>query len=262
MRVPIKYPRKPVPDIKNPYGYIYIIRNNLNDKPYIGQKSSPVVVDSYWGSSEHLKEDIKTLGADNFTREVIDWASSKEELNEKEIFWIDLLGTFHGYGYNLSRGGDGLGSGKDHPCFGKHTLVGEKNPWYGIGLTFTPEIKKKMSDKAKMRTGKKNSFYGKHHTQEWKEKYRNGGNNPVAKSCFMYSESGEFIKKYDFVKSTEEDGHRAGTVSDRCRLKCKGKITTQRIPYHGYLWSYLPPVGGYIPDITLEPDYKPSTNNI
>lgn len=54
MRQPFKYPRKPIPDIENPYGYIYIIRNLLTLKPYIGQKCSPVVVESYWGSSEIL----------------------------------------------------------------------------------------------------------------------------------------------------------------------------------------------------------------
>ena len=43
---------------------------------------------------------------------------------------------------------------------------GEKNHWYGKKLP--GEVCKKISEKAKKRTGDKNPFYGKHHTEETK----------------------------------------------------------------------------------------------
>lgn len=59
----------------------------------------------------------------------------------------------------------------------KGRLVGEKNPMYGInvyeklekekGTEYVKSIKKKISESTK---GEKNGFYGKHHTEETKEK--------------------------------------------------------------------------------------------
>lgn len=40
---------------------------------------------------------------------------------------------------------DGLGSGKDHPCYVHYYNLGELNPFYGKGIEMTPEIKTKMS---------------------------------------------------------------------------------------------------------------------
>lgn len=46
----------------------------------------------------------------------------------------------------------------------REAVLGEKNGFYG--KHHTEETKKKMSEKAKLRTGERNSFYGKHHTEE------------------------------------------------------------------------------------------------
>lgn len=234
MRQPFKYPRKPIPDIENPYGYIYIIRNLLTLKPYIGQKCSPVVVESYWGSSETLNDDIKKLGIKNFSREILDWAASKEELNKKEIYWIENINTFHGFGYNKSCGGDGLGSGKDHPCYGHHYNLGELNPFYGKGIEMTSEVKTKMSIAKQNCFGEKNNFYGHKHTDEWKQKYRNGENNPRSKSVYQYTLDYKLVKTYPYLKAVKFDGFNPDSVSKRCLGKTKSK------DYKGFYWSYTP----------------------
>ena len=73
-------------DIGDYYGFVYCITNTTNGKQYIGrkyftQKRKPkggkrkVTSESdwkkYYGSSDELKQDIKTLGRDYFKREIL-----------------------------------------------------------------------------------------------------------------------------------------------------------------------------------------------
>lgn len=55
---------------------------------------------------------------------------SNEELNDLEIQTIKLFDTFHRKDtFNYTEGGDGFGSGENHPMYGR---TGENNPMYGI----------------------------------------------------------------------------------------------------------------------------------
>ena len=94
------------------YGYIYRITNTINNKVYIGQtKREPKLrFDEYRRGShnEHLNSSFATYGFDKFKFEVIDTASSPEELNSKEIYYISYYNsTNSSKGYNLSEGGSG-----------------------------------------------------------------------------------------------------------------------------------------------------------
>lgn len=99
------------------YGYIYLITNTSNNKMYVGQTIRSVSkrfeehckADSYIGSA------IRKYGKDKFTLNIIDYATNEQELNEKEINWIDELGTFGIFGYNLTTGGDGKTKNKKIP---------------------------------------------------------------------------------------------------------------------------------------------------
>ena len=78
---------------------IYKVKNKINGKTYIGQTIQ--VLGKRIG--QHLKESkndknnkpflnaIKKYGIENFDWEIIDEASSLDELDEKEIYWIKQL---------------------------------------------------------------------------------------------------------------------------------------------------------------------------
>ena len=90
---------------ENPFGFIYIITNNINGRQYIGKKQCVSRVKrkplkgktrnridhkesdwkTYTGSSKELNEDIAKYGKENFTFEILEWCGSKWELGYKEI---------------------------------------------------------------------------------------------------------------------------------------------------------------------------------
>jgi group I intron endonuclease len=93
---------------------IYKSTNKIDKKIYIGQTTQ----DLDKRIKNHLKESknnikrpflmsLKKYGLDNFIFEVIDSASNLEELNEKEIFWINFYNSVSPNGYNLTGGGQG-----------------------------------------------------------------------------------------------------------------------------------------------------------
>lgn len=91
------------------YGYIYKTINLINNKFYIGQKKSNTFLqEKYLGSGIRLKSAIQHYGKENFKVILIDIAETKEELDQKEIFWITFLNANDlDTAYNLAKGGDG-----------------------------------------------------------------------------------------------------------------------------------------------------------
>ena len=88
------------------YGYVYITTNLINNKFYIGQHKSETFDESYKGSGKYFRNALKKYGWDNFTCEVIEWCSTAEELDEKEIFYIEKYCSNTKNHYNLARGGN------------------------------------------------------------------------------------------------------------------------------------------------------------
>ena len=96
-------------DIGDYYGFVYSITNTNNRKSYIGrkyfvQKRKPkggkrkVTSESdwkrYYGSSDELKRDIKTLGRDSFKREILSLHTTLGKVNyeeTKQLFLHNVL---------------------------------------------------------------------------------------------------------------------------------------------------------------------------
>lgn len=89
---------------------IYKITNKINNKCYIGQS---INIERRW--KEHLNDDIKLdraigkafkkYGINNFTFEIIE-ICLEEQLDEKEIYWINYYNSYNN-GYNMTLGGGG-----------------------------------------------------------------------------------------------------------------------------------------------------------
>lgn len=89
--------------IRVKYMIIYKITNKQTDKIYIGQTHRDI--NKYWGSGHYIENAIKKYGTDAFTKEILCYCSSQEELNEKEIFYINEFNCIWPNGYNLRDGG-------------------------------------------------------------------------------------------------------------------------------------------------------------
>lgn len=146
-----------------------MIINNINGKIYIGQKKSPTLVEKYWGSGNLIKRAIEKYGIENFSREILRWCSTKEELNEWEVHYISV---FHSQdsdvGYNLSPGGTSINSGV-HFSEEHKRKIGAANK----GRKASDELRNRLSEVHKgLQAGEKHPLYGKHHSESTRKLIR------------------------------------------------------------------------------------------
>lgn len=89
------------------YGYIYKTTNLINGKIYIGQhKAKKFDGKNYLGSGQIFMRALEKYGKDNFVVELLCICNTKEELNEKEIYYINLYNSKdEAVGYNILPGG-------------------------------------------------------------------------------------------------------------------------------------------------------------
>lgn len=129
---------------------IYKITNKINNNAYIGLS---INIEKRWkahierSKNEFNKEYNKVLykafrkyGIENFSFEILE-KCSKEELKEKEIYWIEYYNTYK-KGYNATPGGDLVDiAGEKHP---RHKLteqdVIEIRKWWASKTISTREM--------------------------------------------------------------------------------------------------------------------------
>ena len=95
------------------YGVIYLITCKVNGKQYVGQtvQKDPLrYIQGHFNAAQNGKKKllyraIRKHGADNFTLEIIWWASDRTSLDISEDSFIELFETMAPNGYNLRGGG-------------------------------------------------------------------------------------------------------------------------------------------------------------
>lgn len=97
----------------NIYGFIYIIKNDLNNKVYIGKTTTTIekrfIRHCKDGKNESNKLSIdyaiNKYGKEHFTIKEIE-KSGLSYLSDREIYWIKYYDSYRN-GYNLTLGGEG-----------------------------------------------------------------------------------------------------------------------------------------------------------
>ena len=165
---------------KNKKSGIYCIENIVTNKKYIGQS---VDIDTRWKKhkyelnrdnhkNKYLQSAWNKYGEDKFKFYILELCS-EEELDEKEIYWIEHYNTVdRELGYNLKTGGSGGCKFTDE--------VREHLSQVHKEICKDPEERKRMKqmiddlwaneEYRKSRSGENHPLYGKHHSEETKKK--------------------------------------------------------------------------------------------
>lgn len=153
-------------------GFIYETTYTKTGQRYIGQTTKTGKdFEKYYGSGLLVQRIYKKYGDEFFIKRVLCECSSKNELNEKEIFYIDKYKPE----LNISYGGTGgnLGEKVNRILRENHADFSmEKHPSWGKKRS--EETKKKMKDAWNNRE--------RNHTEEWKKEHSKrmkGENNPM-----------------------------------------------------------------------------------
>lgn len=91
---------------------VYLLLNQVNQKGYVGQHLGNFV-SGRWntklaGGNAHFTKAVKKYGWASFSREILNYCCSKEEMNNLEKLWIATLRTYDSeFGYNKTMGADG-----------------------------------------------------------------------------------------------------------------------------------------------------------
>ena len=187
---------------------IYAHINKVNQKIYIGQTCCKYINfrwrnDEGYKQSPHFYNAIKKYGWSNFEHIILfDNITNYEiaDIIEQELI-RKYKTTQSQYGYNLSSGGSfGRTLSEETKQKIRLSKLGERNPNYN--KKFSPEMLHKLSCGHKnikqspewiakrVCYGERNGMYGKHLSDETKNKISNkirGGKNISAKKCYLFS---------------------------------------------------------------------------
>lgn len=216
-------------------GYIYVTKNLVNGKSYIGKhEATQFEPDRYIGSGLLLKRAIDCYGIENFTQEILESCDTKEQLNLREKYWIDYYDAVNSdQFYNIASGGQGgntlAGFTEDERIeFSKkiserwasyneeeYDLISKKISASNSGKPKSEEHKKNISKsriERQVAKGKNNPMYGKDRSGEKASCYgKHWYNNGDVQRYFTEEEYINIYKDQGFIPgqiSTEEHHNR------------------------------------------------------
>lgn len=243
------------------YGFIYETTNNVNGMKYIGQKiyDDNGLWKNYLGSGIYLKRAINKYGRDNFSKKIIEECDSKDELDSREIYWINYFDAVSSPDYyNIASGGDGgntiagfdedrlnqlklLHSERLKECYKKGTRSRNTKLSVDDILIIIQRLKNNEfdSDIAKDFNVSPRTINDVRHHRTWKEftdgivfddiSHRSRGR--TSRKITQYSIDG---KKLNTFESSGMASHFTGIDSNLILDVCSGNKKTS----HGFVWRY------------------------
>jgi group I intron endonuclease len=187
---------------KKTTGLVYLLTNKINGKKYVGQTTQIIKRriarhkdDALHHPKYPINFAIRKYGMENFECKILKDSLSFDQMDFYEKKFIKELKTRTPGGYNCESGGCKLKTHSEkskkktsntlkkkykdgfvNPAWSRkysdeeknrmrERSLGEKNPNYGA-KSFTKETRKKLSKAMSLKTGEKNSFYGRKHRKE------------------------------------------------------------------------------------------------
>lgn len=215
---------------------IYIIRNQVNGKIYLGSASR---IRSRWSTHKHqlrknkhhsvlLQRAWNKYGLDAFVFEVLE-NTNVENLTEREQYYLDTMTPYvPSIGYNICRVANtmlGFKHSEETKAKLRTMFVGAKNANYGKVGEFNPNYGRrntadtiiKMQDAQK---GDKNHMFGK-----------TGKENPGSKKVHQKLKDGTLLKTWDSLSDIgRELNYPIGNISSCCNGKKKSS--------KGFIWEW------------------------
>jgi len=186
---------------------IYQTTNLINGKFYVGkdERNKP----DYLGSGINLHRAIKKYGKENFIKKTIEICFTREELNERERYWIKETKAQE-IGYNIADGGSGGNTYTEETRqrISQEFKGREVDPKTIEKAKKTREKRKqenpdvyKMSEEQKQILSK--THKGKVHPKEWRERQ-----SEVMKKLYHSENTSQFEKFIENQKSENKRGEK------------------------------------------------------
>lgn len=227
------------------YGSIYVIKNRITQKEYVGLTTLTIEVrwkqHSWYGLEKKLNRPLyrsmRKHGIDAFSIEQIERCSTLTELIDKERYWIKKLNTMSPNGYNLTSGGEVFGGARSTK---RAQEVCDKLSARLMGHPVSEETKRKISLRKKGKKASNNTKLILSLAQKG-----NDHRNP-RKPVSQFDLDGKFVKSWPSMTAI------CNTLSlDGISGCCNRKINISG----GYIWRYTP-------DTVTEEDLKKLEKNI
>lgn len=205
-------------------GIIYIIKNSINEKVYIGQTSRTLEIRwkeylrHYKYGSQAIYTAMRKYGIDHFFVEKIE-ECEEDRLDEREMYWIQHYDSFNN-GYNSTLGGrfENMATNR----------VEEVLQLWEQGNTVN-----KIVEKTSLNVETVRGYLNKNNIGH--SEIRERANKAIAKSkskpVFQYDRNHNFIKEWE---STMEIERELGINHRNVSAVCNGKRKTAG----NYFWTY------------------------
>jgi group I intron endonuclease len=172
---------------------IYKTTNIINGKFYVGkdEKNNP----DYLGSGKILKLAINKNGRENFKKKILEVCETRENLNDREKYWIESLSATT-LGYNITEGGTG-GRTKFNDIY-QYNKTGEFVKKWSSASEIEKVLGFDSSAILKVCKGKLLSTKGFIWSYEYNDKI-NPYTDPKTVKTLQYDKNGCFIKEWGSI---------------------------------------------------------------